>query len=291
MDLIIKNMKTSFIKISKYIANKPDIDQLDLEFYCSKIIINELLSNKSVRGYVTKYDTIKYINPNSNYLLSFNSIDEPYNYLIDYILGSIFCIFEYNKGDIKNGNNIVCSGYCLYSNSIQLIIATNKVDKYILKNEKFYKIDENMMCKLDTDTILFNIDTINNVIDHRIKDILKYLVLEHNYSIQWKTSLILNFHIYLLNGGGFFAIPGTTTNLNGKLSLICQAYPLAYMIYIYGGYSTNGLIPVLDIDFPKNKYNMKTPLIIANKYELYIYNKEYDDSNVLHQIKFFNGEN
>ena len=53
---------------------------------------------------------------------------------------------------------------------------------------------------------------------------------------------------------------------NGKIRLIYEAYPFAYIFYVGGGFSSNGEKNILDIDFPQ-KIHQKTPITLCGNYE------------------------
>jgi fructose-1,6-bisphosphatase I len=75
-------------------------------------------------------------------------------------------------------------------------------------------------------------------------------------------SLVADFHRNLLRGGVYF-YPGETKKPNGKLRLLYEAAPLAYLMEQAGGYASNGYRPILDI--VPEEIHQRTPLFIGNR--------------------------
>ena len=71
-----------------------------------------------------------------------------------------------------------------------------------------------------------------------------------------------DFHRNLISGG-LFLYPADTKNPRGKLRLLYEAAPLAYVVAQAGGRATDGCRPILDI-VPEDLHQ-KTPLVIGSK--------------------------
>jgi len=75
-------------------------------------------------------------------------------------------------------------------------------------------------------------------------------------------SLVADFHRNLISGG-IFLYPADTRNPHGKLRLLYEAAPLAFVVEQAGGRATDGCRSILDIS-PENLHQ-KTPLVIGSK--------------------------
>ena len=85
------------------------------------------------------------------------------------------------------------------------------------------------------------------------------------YSSRYIGSLVADFHRTLLKGGVFF-YPPTSFHPNGKLRLLYEANPLAFIAEQAGGLASNGQCRVLDVK-PRDIHE-RTPLVIGGPSEV-----------------------
>ena len=74
-------------------------------------------------------------------------------------------------------------------------------------------------------------------------------------------SLVADFHRNLLKGG-IFLYPATEKSPNGKLRVLYEAFPLAFIAEVAGGAATDGCSRILDIE--PTDLHQRTPLVIGN---------------------------
>jgi fructose-1,6-bisphosphatase I len=80
-------------------------------------------------------------------------------------------------------------------------------------------------------------------------------------STRYVGSLVADFHRNLL-GGGLFAYPANRRNKHGKLRLLYEACPLAFIVEQAGGAATDGQERILDIQ--PTELHQRTPLFIGS---------------------------
>ena len=103
-----------------------------------------------------------------------------------------------------------------------------------------------------------------------IKEYLRHIKGEKDASVKpmsgrYIGSLVADFHRNLLKGG-IFLYPGTTDAPNGKLRLLYEANPMAFLIEQAGGSATNGDKRIRDIQ--PTELHQRTPLFIGNGEEI-----------------------
>ena len=86
-------------------------------------------------------------------------------------------------------------------------------------------------------------------------------------SVRYVGSLVADFHRNLL-GGGVFAYPPNERNKRGKLRLLYEANPLAFIVEQAGGAATDGGQRILDVD--PTDLHQRTPLYIGSKSDIEI---------------------
>jgi fructose-1,6-bisphosphatase I len=88
---------------------------------------------------------------------------------------------------------------------------------------------------------------------------------DRTYSLRYIGALVADFHRVLLRGG-VFLYPGDGKNPNGKLRLLYEAAPLAFLAEAAGGAASNGQGRILDV--VPDGLHVRTPLIIGSRYEV-----------------------
>ena len=82
------------------------------------------------------------------------------------------------------------------------------------------------------------------------------------YTQRYIGSMVADVHRNLIKGG-IFMYPGTTDKPNGKLRLLYECNPFAFIIETAGGKATDGKQPILDIK--PTQLHQRTPLFIGSK--------------------------
>jgi fructose-1,6-bisphosphatase I len=81
-------------------------------------------------------------------------------------------------------------------------------------------------------------------------------------SVRYVGSLVADFHRNLF-GGGIFAYPSNRKSPQGKLRLLYEASPLAFIVEQAGGAASDGTRRILDIE--PDELHQRTPLFIGSK--------------------------
>ena len=164
------------------------------------------------------------------------------------------------------------SGYCLYGGSTQMILSlNNNINIYQLIDNQLQLVKENLTCNEKGKIYSINESNKNIWLDKRFNILINKLI-EQNYTTRWVASLIADAHRTLIKGG-FFAYPANEKNKCGKIRLLYEAYPFAYIFETANGIASNGHKSLLDIDFPKNNIHQKTPIILSTQYEYDVFRK------------------
>lgn len=218
--------------------------------------------------------------PKGKYVVAFDPLDGSSNIDVNVTIGTIFGIFRKTgpAGEachtdfLQSGRNLVAAGYVVYGSSTMLVYSTGRgvngftldpsVGEFILshpditmpKNGKIYSINEGNCEKWDEPVKRF------------IKDIRANK--DRTYTARYIGSLVADFHRNLLKGG-VFLYPADTKNPKGKLRLLYEAIPLAFIIDQAGGRAVDGEQDILDI--VPDSIHQRTPLIIGSKEEVDMY--------------------
>lgn len=220
--------------------------------------------------------------PKGKYLVVFDPLDGSSNIDVNISIGTIFGIYKRISFDgdscrqdfMQPGRNLVAAGYVIYGSSTMFVYTTGRgVNGFTLDPSvgEFLLSHENM--KTPEFGSIYSINEANyHKWDERIKKFVEHLknIKERQYTSRYIGSLVADFHRNLLKGG-VFLYPGDSKNPKGKLRLLYEACPLAFIVEQAGGAATDGDIDILDIQ-PENLHQ-KTPLIIGSKFEVDLYRK------------------
>ena len=281
---LIPILEKSFLEIANLMRNQNTLDLGDYmneyNFSGDDVKQLDLMSNVILKTNLEKCNKVRCIGSEEDeelhytkhedapYLICFDPLDGSTNIDVNITTGTIFAIYKYdNNNEIKNGRNIIMSGYSLYGASTQYLIAyNNKLSMYQ------YVSSENMFVCNKTDMKIKekgNIYSINESAKHtwcdkRFNSFIETCI-NNGYNMRWVGSLVADAHRTLIKGG-FFAYPANNKNTNGKIRLLYEAYPFAHIFETAGGYGSNGEEQLLDVPFPEN-IHQKTPIILSSNSE------------------------
>ena len=289
---ILVTLKECCIEISKLIRqgdsenmeteihslNKTGDQVKKLDIISNEILKDHLIQSKYIRAIASEEDddVIQTEYPEAPYLVCFDPLDGSTNIGVNITVGTIFAIYKYNnQNQITNGHDIEMAGYCLYGGSTQLIIADahqhqhNTVRLYMLYEDKDF-ILLNPTLKIPNKGNIYSINESNRYkwLDKRFNDVVEQFIKEGK-TTRWVGSLVADAHRTLLKGG-FFSYPSNQTNPDGKLRLLYEVYPFAFIFKVAGGCSSDGDTNILDIPFPTN-IHQKISTILSSKYEMDIW--------------------
>ena len=216
--------------------------------------------------------------PIGKYVLNFDPLDGSSNIDANVSVGTIFSIHRrVTPGDgpgsandcMQIGRKQIGAGYLVYGSSTMLVYSTGQgvhgftydpsVGEFLMSHEdiripkrgSIYSINEGYSDRWDEGT-------------SRYVASLK----KRPYKSRYIGSLVADFHRTLLYGG-IFLYPADKKTPNGKLRLLYEASPLAFIAEQAGGMALDGKQPVLDVE-PKSLHQ-RTPLIIGSEEDV----KEY----------------
>ena len=221
---------------------------------------------------------------NGKYIVVFDPLDGSSNIDVNVSIGTIFSILgRPEKHDPQNpasealqpGYRQLAAGYVLYGSSTIFVYTAGKgvygftldpaVGAFVLSHDdirmpetgKYYSVNE------------ANAESF----PQGYRDYLQLLRgggAGHDYSSRYIGSLVSDFHRTLLKGG-IFLYPPTKSHPTGKLRLLYEANPIAFIAEQAGGVATNGQQRILDI-VPES-IHQRTPLLVGGKTEMALMTK------------------
>jgi fructose-1,6-bisphosphatase I len=163
---------------------------------------------------------------------------------------------------LKKGSEQVAAVYTVYGSCTMMVVATHgsvhgftldPTDGIFRLTNPNIRIPEKNFCYSTNEG---NFKGLDSGTQKAIEE------LRNTYSLRYVGSLVADFHRNLLKGG-IFLYPSTRKNHEGKLRLMYEANPLAFIAEQAGGAASSGKERILDIQ--PQKLHQRTALIIGNK--------------------------
>jgi fructose-1,6-bisphosphatase I len=230
-----------------------------------------------------------------SYVLVHDPLDGSSNIDVNVSIGTIFGIYRTVDWDLRGrledvlqpGRNMVAAGYVLYGASTMLVYSTGQgVHGFTLNPELGEFLLSHRSLRLPEPPAYYSLNTAYyRRWSPAVQRYLRWLQGQEEegpeLSSRYIGSLVADFHRNLLRGG-VFCYPPEIDKPEGKLRLLYEAAPLAFLIEQAGGYATDGRRAILDI--VPDTIHQRTPLYIGNrslteKVELYIRDEEAAEHN------------
>ncbi len=212
--------------------------------------------------------------PIGRYTLLYDPIDGSSNVDINLNVGSIFSIRQQEGEDIdvdgqaqdllQDGYKQIAAGYILYGPATILVYTLGKgVHSFFLDPSlgEFILAQENIQIPAHGSVYSVNEGNFWQW-EESIRDYIRYVHRHEGYTGRYSGALVGDIHRILMQGGAFL-YPGTIKNPDGKLRLLYETSPLAFIIEQAGGKASTGVQNLLEV-IPK-QLHQRTPVIIGSQ--------------------------
>jgi fructose-1,6-bisphosphatase I len=257
--------------------------QQKLDVYANEALIHCLSLRESI-GIIASEENeeplvLRHDSPAAKYAIVFDPLDGSSNIDVAVTIGTTFAIFRRPDGDkagdplewvLQPGRKQVAAGYVVYGSSTVLVYSAGNgvhtftldplVGSYILTKENvripergsYYSINESYCDRWPEVYVRYL---------HRLKS----GECGSRYSSRFVGSMVADFHRTLLRGG-VFIYPPNTEHPEGKLRLLYEANPVAFLAEQAGGSASDGRQHILDIQ-PRDVHQ-RTPLVVGGRAEM-----------------------
>lgn len=216
--------------------------------------------------------------PKGNYVLIYDPVDGSSNIDVNVSIGTIFSIHRKISSEedgtlqdvLQPGFRQVAAGYFIYGSSTMMVYTTGQgvhgfthlpgIGEFLLSHENIQIPERGKIFSVNESYYNFWSDGVRRLVDY-----FKSPDTKPAYTARYIGSLVSDFHRNLLKGG-IFMYPADTKDPkkpHGKLRLMCEANPLAFVVKEAGGYASNGEKPILEIE--PDELHQRVPLFIGSK--------------------------
>ena len=210
-------------------------------------------------------------NYNGKYIVAIDPLDGSSNIDVNVAVGTIFSIYR-RKSEVggpvteqdykQRGSDQKVAGYILYGSSTMLVYTSGQgVNGFTYEPSlgEFYLSHPNMRMP-EVGKIYSCNEGAYHTFPEAVKGYLNYC-RESSYSGRYIGSFVADFHRNLFKGG-VFIYPQTSKDKNGKLRLMYECNPLAFIVEQAGGLASDGIRRIMDIDC--TDIHQRVPLIIGS---------------------------
>jgi len=242
----------------------------------SSFTTSVLISEENERAIIVDPDR------QGKYILCFDPLDGSSNIDCLASIGSIFSILKRKEGTkdapsekdaLQPGRNIIAAGYALYGSATVLVLALGSssgvhcftldpaIGEFVLTERNMrlpargniYSINEGYACQWEA--------PIKEYVESK-KDPSRANNKGKPYGARYVGSMVADVH-RTIKYGGIFMYPATKSAPGGKLRLLYEGNPMAFIIEQAGGLASNGEKPILDI--VPTKIHERTPVFLGSR--------------------------
>lgn len=212
-----------------------------------------------------------------NYIVLLDPLDGSSNIEVNVSVGTIFSIYQLPEAfdepsldaALQPGVEQVAAGYVVYGSSTMLVYTTGEgvngftldpsIGEFLLSHPNITTPDDGKMYSVNEGNY--------ESFELGLKKCIKWMQREDQatnrpYSTRYIGSFVADFHRNLLKGG-LYIYPATAKNPEGKLRLMYEANPLAFIVEQAGGAASDGHRRIMEKD--PNALHQRTPLYIGSK--------------------------
>lgn len=257
-------------------------NQQKLDVYANEVFIKTLTKRNIVCGIASEEedDFIAINSQDENYqnkyIVLIDPLDGSSNIDVNVSVGTIFSIYRRVtpvgtpvtiKDFLQKGSEQVAAGYIVYGTSTMLVYTTGHgVNGFTLNPAigSFYLSHPNM--KFPENGNIYSVNE-GNYLDFPlgIKKYIKYCQEEAEdrpYTSRYIGSLVSDFHRNMIKGG-IYMYPKGSRNPNGKLRLLYECNPMAFLAEQAGGKSSDGYLRTLDV--MPTSLHQRVPFVCGSK--------------------------
>ena len=257
-------------------------DQQKLDVYANEAFIKTLTNREIVCGIASEEEddfiTITGRNQKNDnkYVVLIDPLDGSSNIDVNVSVGTIFSIYRRVtptgtpvtlEDFLQPGKNQVAAGYIVYGTSTMIVYSTGHgVNGFTLNPAigTYYLSHPNM--EQPEDGNIYSVNEGNYVhFPQGVKNYIKYCQKEEDnrpHTARYIGSLVSDFHRNLIKGG-IYIYPSTSKDPEGKLRLLYECNPIAYLAEQAGGSASNGFERILDIQ--PTKLHQRVPFFCGSK--------------------------
>ena len=242
-------------------------EQLVLDKSSDEILQNRLRLSGFVREYSSEeQDTVTHIGKgDEKYFVTADPLDGSSLVDTNLAIGTIIGIHHDTPVLTVGKSSLVAAMYITYGPLITMVYSTGKgTHEFVLNREGEYVLSEENIT-LKERGYIYSLGGIRRDWTPEHLKFVEYLERE-GYKLRYSGGFVPDINQVLIKRGGIFTYPSVKGNPNGKLRLIFELQPMAFIMEQAGGMATNGKEDILSIE--PEKLSQRSPIYIGSRFEV-----------------------
>jgi fructose-1,6-bisphosphatase I len=246
-------------------ANASGESQMALDIYADNILQAHLEKSGFVRQYASeeREEIITIGEGDEEYIITADPLDGSSLVDVNLAIGTIIGI---HKGELftTGRESLVAAMYILYGPLITCVYSAGKgVFEFVLDREGEYILSQEV--KIKEQGSIYGVGGLRSKWTESHDAYIRLLEIR-DYKLRYSGGFVPDINQIFIKGGGVFSYPALKESPNGKLRLLFELQPMAFIAEQAGGAATDGKINILDI--PVEKLHQRAPVYIGSKKEV-----------------------
>ena len=243
-------------------------EQVKLDVLSDEIIEKHLMESRLVAGFVSEERSeIVEVKKDAPYSVVYDPLDGSSLVDVNFAIGSIFGIYEGKKILGRTSRELVASLYIVYGPRTILIYSTgNGVHEFILNDVGEFIVLREFLGIADKAKNYSpgNLSAMND--NPKYKTVIDSWLTNASMTMRYSGCMAADVHHVISKGQGVFTNIGGSKYPNGKLRLVFECGPFAYLVEQAGGAASSGTQAILDVKI--TDIDQRTPIVIGSKAEV-----------------------
>eukprot|EP01135_Chromosphaera_perkinsii_P002933 Nk52_evm44s230 gene=Nk52_evmTU44s230 len=238
-------------------------EQLTVDVISDKIFFDHLRASKLVATASSEEVAEEKDLGGEGFSVAFDPLDGSSVIDANFAVGTIFGVWP-GKGLVgRTGNEQVAAGFAVYGPRTTLILAMGgRVDEYMLHDGKWIVAAENMQIN---EGKIFAPANLRSAADIDGYHRLVRFWMDNKYTLRYSGGMVPDINHIFAKGKGVFASPASD-NAPAKLRLLYEVAPIAFMVEVANGASSDGEGTILDKVV--TQCDVRTPVCLGSKQEV-----------------------
>ncbi|PIR48819.1 fructose-bisphosphatase class I [Candidatus Peregrinibacteria bacterium CG10_big_fil_rev_8_21_14_0_10_55_24] len=248
-------------------TNQSGEKQLQLDVLSDTIVSHYLAESGLVASYASEEaEELIIFSDNAPYTVVFDPLDGSSLVEANFAIGSIFGIYEGLDCLGKTPREQVAALYVIYGPRTLLVYSCGKgVHSFILNDVGEFILYQEYHGIADT-AKNYSPGNLRALADNPAYDSVLHDWLKRELTLRYSGCMVADIHHIIAKGQGIFTNVGGSKYPQGKLRLVFECGPFAYLVEQAGGASSNGNVSILDV--PIENIHQRTPVIIGSAHEV-----------------------